>query len=445
MNNKKFLQLIIVCFIISAVFLACGKKQDVKDPIAVSVVLGRHANANEFSEDCYERVQELIEQAVHGGYVSVVISDGSPKKLDITDDTGKAVSFREDANNDVVRKRLVNQRSKAVMNFIKDSSNRAQKTENNLLSAIKEARASLNNKGAVDLSQKYILILDSGVATAGDLRFQELDFGQKKLPVKKIIKKLQSGAGVLPDLTDIHIKFIGLGDVAYPQDMDDTSKVNVRNLWKSVLKACGADVSNEDILIAGLGDETGVNTGNKPNESIRDDGIGGDFPSVTPIRFMRLEMEFGNAADGGEVFKSGDGIPTDALGFKADTAEYIDPDAALYILKPYADGIKSYFENEPKEKIYLVGSVAITKEGDSGDFKLSKKRAERVKSTLVENFNIPKDRLVTIGIGGVAPWHINEFVDGKFNGDLAANNRAVWILKESSEKYRKIPDKYKKE
>lgn len=445
MNNKKFLQLIIVCFIISALFLACGKKQDVKDPIAVSVVLGRHANANEFSEDCYERVQELIEQAVHGGYVSVVISDGSPKKLDITDDTGKAVSFREDANNDVVRKRLVNQRSKAVMNFIKDSSNRAQKTENNLLSAIKEARASLNNKGAVDLSQKYILILDSGVATAGDLRFQELDFGQEKLPVKKIIKKLQSGAGVLPDLTDIHIKFIGLGDVAYPQDMDDTSKVNVRNLWKSVLKACGADVSNEDILIAGLGDETGVNTGNKPNESIRDDGIGGDFPAVTPIRFTRLEMEFGNAADGGEVFKSGDGIPTDALGFKADTAEYIDPDAALYILKPYADGIKSYFENEPKEKIYLVGSVAITKEGDSGDFKLSKKRAERVKSTLVENFNIPKDRLVTIGIGGVAPWHVNEFVDGKFNGDLAANNRAVWILKESSEKYREIPDKYKKE
>ena len=96
-------------------------------------------------------------------------------------------------------------------------------------------------------------------------------------------------------------------------------------------------------------------------------------------------------------------------------------------------------------KIYLVGSVAITKEGDSGDFKLSKKRAERVKSTLVENFNIPKDRLVTIGIGGVAPWHINEFVDGKFNGDLAANNRAVWILKESTETYRKIPDKYKKE
>lgn len=445
MKIKRYL-LLIFCFVVSSLFLACGDKQIREESIAVSIVLGRHANANEFSDDCYERVQDMVERAVHGGYVSVVISDGSPKKIDLIDEKGRAISFKSDGKNEVVKKRYTDQRSKAIMNFIKDSNNRAQVTENDLLSAIKEARASLNNKSAADLSNKYILILDSGVSTAGDLKFQNINFTKdiEKLPIKKIIKKLQKSEGVLPDLEDINIQFIGLGDVAYPQKMDDTSKVAVRNLWKSVLKACGANVTNGDILIAGLGDATGVNTGNKPNESIRDDGTGGDFPAVTPIQFNSIDLEFGDASDGGEVFKSRDGIPTDALGFKANTAEYIDADAALYILKPYADGIKSYLEKNPDEKIYLVGSVAVTKEGDSGDFKLSKERAEKVKRTLVENYNLQKEQLVTIGLGGVAPWHINEFVNGVFNSDLAANNRAVWILKESSEKYGAIPDKYKK-
>lgn len=413
----------------------------------MSIVLGRHANANEFSEDCYDRVLELIKQAVHGGYVSVIISDGSPKKIDLIDDAGELISFEKDGKNDVVKNRLVKTRSNAVMNFIKDDANRAQESENNLLSAIKEARASLNNRSAVALSNKYILILDNGIQTAGDLKFQDLDFGNGKetLPIKKMIKELKQKKGVLPDLENINVQFIGLGDVAYPQDINDTNKVNVRNLWKSVLKACGANISDDDILIAGLGDNTGINTGNKPNESMKDDGTGGDFPSVTPIQFTPIEMEFGNSADSGEVFKSGDGIPTDSLGFKANKAEYIDIKAALYILKPYADGIKSFFEQNPNEKIYLVGSVAITKEGDSGDFKLSKDRAEKVKRTLVENYQLPENRLVTIGIGGVAPWRTHEFVDGNFIEELAARNRAVWILKENSEKYNKIPQKYKKE
>ncbi len=438
--------LLIFCFTISTLLLACGENHMKEEPIAVSIVLGRHANANEFSDDCYERVQNLVEKAVHGGYVSVIISDGSPKKTNLVDDKGRLISFENNGKNEVVRKRYIDQRSKAVMDFIKDSNNRALKTENDLLSAIKEARASLNSKSAAGLSKKYILILDSGVSTAGDLKFQNIDFisNKEKLPVNKIIKKLQKNEGVLPDLKNINIMFIGLGDVAYPQEMDDTNKITVRNLWKYVLEACGANITNEDILIAGLGDDTGVNTGNKPNESVRDDGAGGDFPSVTPIQFNSVNMEFGDASDSGEVFKSGDGIPTDALGFKANTAEYIDEDAAVYILKPYADGIKNYFEMKPNEKIYLVGSVAVTKEGDAGDFKLSKERAEKVKKTLVENYNFKKEQLITIGLGGVAPWHINEFINGTFIDDLAANNRAVWVLKKSSEKYNQIPNKYKK-
>lgn len=448
MRVNRITALILSIFIICSL-VACSS--DIENPegkpIAVSIVLGRHANAKAFSDEYYKKAQEIVEKAVYGGFVSVVINDGEPRRLELKNKNGKAISFEQDANNETIRSKRVLQRSEDIMNFIKDDINRATVPENNLLGAIKEARASLNSANAAGVADKRIIIMDTGITTAGDFKFQDLAFkSAKKTPsITSIVKELQKNKGILPDLSEIKVQFIGLGDVAAPQAMNDSDKVFVKDLWKAIFRACGADVDDNSILIAGIGDASGINSGDTPNESPKDGNEGGVFPYVTPIYFSPLILNFGDSTDS-DTFTESDGIPTDTVGFKPDSSEFLNADSATYILKPYAEGIQNFLEQNPDEKIYLVGSVAISSEGDfenPKDFVLSNNRAEKVKSTLVENYNLPNERLVTIGLGGMVPWRINEFKNGKFIEDIAKKNRAVWILKESSEKYKQIPEKYK--
>ena len=62
-----------------------------------------------------------------------------------------------------------------------------------------------------------------------------------------------------------------------------------------------------------------------------------------------------------------------------------------------------------------------------GDIILSLQRAETVKKTLTE-FEVPADKLLTIGLGAKFPWHVSEFPNGSFDTNVAQENRAVWLL-----------------
>ncbi len=62
---------------------------------------------------------------------------------------------------------------------------------------------------------------------------------------------------------------------------------------------------------------------------------------------------------------------------------------------------------------------------------MSFQRAKAVKNTLVNELNIPAEKLLTIGLGCVFPWRVDEFVNGNFDTGIAQANRAVFLLSSS--------------
>lgn len=281
-------------FLLTAILLssfsACENTLPAEENIlAVTIILGRHSNSMAFPEDYYQQLVDDVQQAVYGGFISVVISDGSPRAIPITDKNGKEITFEADANNDTIRTRRISDRTNAVMEFLRDESNRATSPENDLMRAIKEARASLNNPNIPTNAERKIIIIDTGISTAGDLRLQDIQLDLNKPDPRDILAELNRAEGILPDLSKINVSIIGLGDVAEPQEMSDENKIYLKDLWKTILESCGAEIEDADILIAGIGGQNGIVSGSIPNKS---EDQGGDFPPITVIEFTTHTPSF---------------------------------------------------------------------------------------------------------------------------------------------------------
>jgi hypothetical protein len=281
----------IICALFSLALLLpfCGCEttalSNESDPIALAIVLGRHANTNAFPEVYYQQLLGDIERAVYGGHISVIISDGDPREVKITDSDGSDLSFEANANNKTILEKRVSERTDSVMNFLKDEAIKAIAPENDLLQAIKEARASLNNPAIPANIEKRIIILDSCVSTAGDLKMQDMSLSMQSSELMTIVAELSEAKGVLPDLKDVNVRIIGLGDVAKPQEIDDETKLYLKSLWKEILISCGAIMNDLDILVSGIGGQDGIVSGNVPNESKRGISSDNSYPFVTVVDF----------------------------------------------------------------------------------------------------------------------------------------------------------------
>ena len=286
--KKIIISLLIILILPLHLLVACNDNipADNDNVLALSIVLGRHANANAFPEVYYQEIIEDVQNAVYGGFISIIISDGSPKEIPLTDEQNKAISFATDANNKTVHSKKITERTEAVMAFIKDENNRAVSPENDLLHAIKEARASLNHPNVSPDAEKKIIVLDTCISTSGDFRIQDLKLDTEKPESQDVLSKLSETEGTLPDLTNINLRIIGLGDVAEPQNINDETKIYIKTLWETILKHCGAKINDLDILIAGLGGRNGISSGSKANVS-KDDG--GDYPPVTVVNIISKE------------------------------------------------------------------------------------------------------------------------------------------------------------
>ena len=124
-------------------------------------------------------------------------------------------------------------------------------------------------------------------------------------------------------------------------------------------------------------------------------------------------------------------ISMEAISFKADSAEYVDSDKALEVLKTYMDSFDVYFDRYPDGKIYLAGGIARVSDWSITDTTLSQMRADKVRQSFIE-LGVDENRLISIGVGPNDPWRNDEWADGYFNEEIAKTNRRVWI----------IPDQY---
>ena len=436
--------LICIIFLLSLFLVSCEEKiegytkeNDIyinDNSTAMVLILGKHANAMEIPEDAYNQIEKMLDNTDYGGYVCAVIVDSNPTKVELVKDKN---FFMEDAKNTHKLKNEINDRKTTIFESLKELTVVADSEEVDLLAAIREAKNALSNSQAKNAKNKEIVIIDTGISTIGDLNFRDLDFLYGKPNINEIVQQLEDyeGVGVLPDLTGVDVTFIGtddgLAEVAEPQEATTADKKFIRELWTSVITACGAN-NIEFERAAGW---------SVPNVYTEDDETRFQFVSVIPFFHNNVinfeEIPVYNPDNSDQPPNLPDPpiveikLESQTVGFEPDTAAYISEENAKNILRPYADELKDFFKYYPDEKIWIVGTTAAVVKGSRDGYDLSFKRAEAVKNMLVNEYGIPSNKLFTIGVGCVFPWWVDEFTSGEFDTNVAQANRAVFLLSNS--------------
>ena len=408
--TKRFSLILLFTISISLIFFSCDDPLKPKSVNAVVVILGRHANANAFGDVYFdEGLRKSIEDTVYGGYIGVVIGDGNPRVIERFD------FFKADATTERARTLQVNSDTNLVLNYLRDENIRAEEPENDLLKAIQEACKLLNvfedkarNEGKT-IKNKQVIILDNGIVTKGDMHF--LMRGINRINFREIaaLEDFVSGLTeelytdkLIPDFSGVDIVFIGLGDVANPQEvLSNSIKDGLKNIWTAIFNKGNANrVDFKDYP-----------RGTKPDEYLTDNT---GFPYVTPIRFER----FINRNE--EII-----VYSDEVSFVANSASYINQENAELVLRSYTELLNSYLR-QSGTKIYVVGSVAEYPRGEQS-IDLSTRRAMTVKDTLVK-FGLPEDRLEAFGLGILYPDREDEWLNNDFIEEIARNNRKVVLI-----------------
>ena len=119
-------------------------------------------------------------------------------------------------------------------------------------------------------------------------------------------------------------------------------------------------------------------------------------------------------------------------GFKGDSAEFKHPDQARAALQSYYEYALKEVAEHPELKIYVVGSRAITSEGqDFVDDKVSRSRAIAISELIQEMFGISAKQIIEIDAGVQRfSWSSDakEFVNGKVNSAAQAEHRVVTLI-----------------
>ena len=459
MNPNKFRKLILCCLavVIVVCMSACGEtvegytvdREEVfrnDDPMAVAVILGKHANAMEIPDDAYSCLDAILDKTVYGGYLCAIVADSTPTKIEVVESS----FFKEDARNaDVLRKRI-----SARKNEIIDQLKRvapADSMEVDLLEAIREAKNALSMPSVEAIENKQIVIIDTGISTTGYVDFTTMDVISGKPTIDSVIRvlKVYEGVGVLPDLTGISVSFIGtsegMAEAASPQVLTATDKKYIRDLWSAIVTECGAERVSY-YSAAGW---------NKPNKYTEDEESQFMYVTVIPfyhdsiIEFSKLpSLNTGNSDEQPDMPPPPEitvELKSETIGFLPDSSKYYNDVLVEQLLAPYAAELIEYFKYFPEEIIWVVGTSATKSQGGEGSVSLSLQRAETVKYNLIK-LGVPADNLITVGLGAIFPWHVDEFENGGFNSELAQENRSVYLLdsSENNQKFKMLRTAYEK-
>ncbi len=481
-------KIVIYCllFILLLSNIACGNDRDMNDSgIALVMIIGKHGNANwddgnleiarEYMERAFTYEQEgsgLDKKWIATGNISVIVCDGIPTKADlvIANDVAR-VDFHEFSCTERTNRAAVDAVEKRIDDLIDiidfdgwtdgeiSFALRADNPEVDLLGAISEAQAVLNNNKYRDATEKHILIIDSGISTAGAFNMCDIPLigkgHEETITAEDVVAQIPDTG--FPDLSGIKVTFWGLGNVADPQmsiSRDNGLRTMLEDIWTMIIKdRCNGELMEE----IKFSETTGM-----PMEWNADGS--GDYPMVTPIDFTRPALPIVQSLETGQPKdKTSEPSPeppvasepfTSAkLGFIEDRAEFVDIDVTTKILSSRALAMREYLRENPDQKVFIIGSIARIEhdrnyENSNVEYPpyLSQCRAEAVADILVENYGINESSLVVVGAGVIDfSWrNANEFAWGKDFEEEAAKNRVVNIFTENSEECDELLQQKKK-
>lgn len=371
---------------------------------AVAYVMANTACAKTVDSSAPIVQDTMIECAENYGYSFIVRVDGSPElvsaeNLDIDEQYKNASKERlsRDARN----------RATNLLTVLDDVS--AVYPEVDYLEGLRCAGASLRSLDS-SYTSRSIICCGTGLSTAGYLNFTNNLLSAEPEVIVEMLRERE----VLPDLNDITVYWLGMAQVAAPQEKLTPKQVeNLENIWKAVVEASGGEfVPNEYITVTS---ETGPSAEYPSVSTV-------EIPADRPIVFEPKVLD--KVEEAGSVFEEPVVLGESQVEFVGDEATYLHPELAVETIRPIAE----YLIAHDSVNFLLIGSTAGDVTNDS-TLRLSRDRADAVKNTLVE-LGVAAERITTVGMGSDDPWHISGV---GYDGPVASSNRKVVLIDASSE------------
>lgn len=352
----------------------CGAGSGSGEPGALAIIMGAHSNM--VAPSLINTVRAEIDTASGlGSLVTVIVPDGTPTASATLD-----LATRND--NPLYKQDKVTQLSTLL------DSTRADSPEVDLLAALSLAARSVIEAAG----PRIIIVIDSGLQTAGALRFQDQDGALLSANPSEVVDLLRR-TRQLPDLTGIRVVFTGLGDTAPPQPtLPQPARAVLVELWTAIVTAAGGNAELKQAPLPSTRTLEGL-----PPVSIVPVAVRpvGPPPAVTVLR------------DG-------------TVGFLPDQAVFRDPAAAREVLADYAREISN------GKRAVLTGTTSSA--GDAaGRLTLSRDRANAVRQLLID-LGAAADRIQAVGLGSDFPGYVpDRDPAGNLDPVAAARNRQVII------------------
>ena len=322
-------------------------------------------------------VDLMREAAKQSQKISLVRVDGAPS-------TALEATFKTEAANDVARRSELDNFLRQLQGKV--DALRPKTAEADVLAAINEA-ARITPEGGT------VVVLDSGLQTAGQLQFQSPGtFGADPVEVVDYLTK----RSLMPRLAERSVVLVGLGNTADPQQpLDPSLRTKVTSLWQTIVSKAGASCVE---TLDTAGSRKSVTT-DVPVTAVA-------VPTVPPF-----------SPCGETVLRDGD-----TVGFLGDQAVFRDPAAARRTLQDLATLVIN-----GRQRVELIGTTAMAGPSEAGRIALSERRAAAVKDVLVE-LGVPADRITTRGVGATWPDRVPDVApDGSLIPTAAALNRSVIV------------------
>ncbi|MGH3915901.1 MAG: OmpA family protein [Pseudonocardiaceae bacterium] len=352
----------------------CGAGSGNGAPGALAVIVGAHANM--VAPSLIDAVQSEIDTASDlGSPVTLIVPDGTPT-------VSETLDLATPNDNPLYKQDQVTQLNKLI------DTTRADSPEVDLLAALSLAARSVTEA----LGPQTIIVIDSGLQTAGALRFQDQDGALLSANPSEVVDLLRR-TQQLPDLSGIRVVFTGLGDTAAPQQaLSQPARAVLVELWTAIVTAAGGSA---EIVQAPL-----------PSTRTLDE--------LPPVSIVPIAARSLGPLPSVTVLRDG------TVGFLPDQAVFRDPATAREVLADYAREITG------GKRAVLTGTTSSAGEA-AGRLALSRDRATAVRELLI-SLGAPADRIEARGLGSDFPTYLpDRDAAGNLDPVAAAQNRQVII------------------
>jgi len=381
---RRVIAVLLTLIIPALLFSGCDEPEP--EPLAVSIVLGNHANSvvPNFSNPS---LVSSVACAAANGYISVIRCDGAPALVS----ADLFVIPKQYRNADP--KKLETDAQKRAANILSSLAGvKAETPELDTFEALWQAVRSFGSAPAD--APREIIVIDTGLSTTG-----KVDFRNNLLDADPaVIAGFLDEQDAIPDFTGIVIKWFQLGDVALPQAPLSHGQVNrLKKIWTAIIEQRGGTVEFSDMA------------------PIPQSADPAEYPEISTVK-LPPETTLSFDPTKCTVFDE------QQVRFIGDTAKYVDPAAATAALRPAAE----YIIQHTEFTALLVGTTATGHKARC--LKLSEDRARAVRETLM-SIGVPGERLITRGLAFDDPWHIPDTDSrGKRIEALASQNRKVVLM-----------------